>query len=279
MLKKYFQLMRFHKPIGIFLLLWPTMWALWISAHGFPEIKNLIIFIGGVILMRAAGCVINDVADRKLDLHVKRTQFRLLTTGEISVRHAMILFCGLCLFAFILVLFTNLFTILLSIVALFVASLYPFMKRYTHFPQVVLGIAFAFSVPMAFAAEKNHLNVTCLLLFLATIIWTIAYDTEYAMTDRDDDLKIGIKSTAIFFGKYDRWTIGLLQSIFLSLLMIVGAREHFSLIYFTSLFFAGLLFLYQHFLMRKREPEKCFQAFLNNHWVGLLIFLGIILSF
>lgn len=277
-IKLYFQLMRFHKPVGILLLLWPTLCALWIASNGAPHIKNIFIFIVGVILMRAAGCVINDIADRKLDLHVTRTASRPITTGEITTRSALILFFILCALAFILVLFTNALTILLAFFALATAMIYPLMKRYIHFPQVVLGIAFAFSVPMAFAAEINQINFTSALLMLITILWTMAYDTEYAMADREDDLKIGIKSTAIFFGKYDRIMIGLFQSIMILLLFFLGVREKFSLIYFAAIFIAALLFLYQQILISKREPQKCLRAFLNNQWVGFIVFLGIFLQ-
>lgn len=276
-IKKYLELMRFHKPIGIFLLLWPTMWALWIAARGLPSIKNMIIFVAGVIIMRAAGCVINDFADRHFDSHVKRTQNRPITTGEITSRNAIILFLILCILAFGLVLLTNLLTIILAVFAVITATIYPFMKRYTHFPQVVLGIAFSFSVPMAFAAQINQLSLTTWLLMLATIFWTIAYDTQYAMVDREDDSKIGIKSTAILFGKHDRLFIAVFQCLVLILLLLVGYCEKRSLIYFISIFAAFLLFLYQQKLIATRDPQKCFRAFLNNHWVGLIVFLGILL--
>lgn len=275
-IKSYLQLMRFHKPIGILLLLWPTLWALWIASHGAPHIKNIFIFITGVILMRAAGCVINDIADRKFDLHVVRTASRPITVGEIATRSALILFFILCALAFTLVLFTNTLTILLSFFAVIIATIYPFMKRYTHFPQVVLGIAFSFSVPMAFAAETGYISFAAGLIMLITILWTIMYDTQYAMIDREDDLKIGIKSTAIFFGKYDRIMIGLFQTAVILLLCFLGWREKFSLIYFAAIFIAALLFMYQQILISKREPQKCLRAFLNNQWVGFIIFAGII---
>lgn len=267
--------MRFHKPIGILLLLWPTLWALWIAAHGFPSIKNLVIFVMGVVFMRAAGCVINDVADRQFDLYVARTKNRPITTGKISPKNALILFIVLCLMAFALVLFTNKPTILLAICAVLIATGYPFAKRYTHWPQVLLGIAFSFSIPMAFTAETGKLSIVALILMLANIAWTIAYDTQYAMTDRSDDMKIGIKSTAILFGVYDRIMVGLFQSIAILLLMLVGVLESFSISYFAAIFIAFLFMLYQHYLIARREPKKCFQAFLNNQWVGLVVFLGI----
>jgi 4-hydroxybenzoate polyprenyltransferase len=259
--------------------LWPTLWALWIAAHGFPSVKNLIIFVLGVILMRSAGCVINDFADRKVDLHVARTQLRPLTTGKISTKEAIILFLILCAMAFILVLFTNLLTVLLSIFAVITAFIYPFMKRYTHWPQLILGIAFSFSIPMAFTAQINHVPFIAWLLMSANILWTIAYDTQYAMVDRDDDLKIGVKSTAILFGENDRLIIGLFQSAFVLLMCVIGFLERFSVIYFVSVFFAVLLFIYQQVLIAHQIPKKCFRAFLNNQWVGVVIFVGVLLIY
>lgn len=277
-IKPYFELMRFHKPIGIFLLLWPTWWALWIAARGFPNIKNFIIFTLGVIVMRAAGCVINDLADRKFDLHVTRTKSRPITSGKISSKNALILFFSLCLIALILVLFTNLLTIILAFFALLTATIYPFMKRHTHWPQLVLGIAFSFSIPMAFAAETNSIPTIAFLLMLATIAWTIAYDTQYAMIDREDDLKIGIKSTAILFGRQDRLIIGLFQLIAIILLCMMGLLIQYSFVYFMAIFIVFLLFIYQQALMKTREPNHYFQAFLNNHWVGMTVFAGIFLE-
>lgn len=272
----YLELMRFHKPVGIFLLLWPTLWALWIASGGFPSTKNLFIFIGGVVLMRAAGCVINDIADRKLDLQVKRTQTRLITSGKISVHNALLLFFALCLMAFLLVLMTNPLTILLSFFALCVATFYPFAKRYTHFPQVILGIAFSFAIPMAFSAVHNHIPAIAWLIMIINMLWTVMYDTLYAMVDRDDDLKIGIKSTAILFGKCDKLMIGLLQLTVITLLCLLGFLLNFLLIYFVAVFIALLLFIYQQKLISDRIPDKCFQAFLNNQWVGLIVFIGIL---
>ncbi|MDP1574828.1 MAG: 4-hydroxybenzoate octaprenyltransferase [Coxiellaceae bacterium] len=273
-IKNYFQLMRFHKPIGILLLLWPTLWALWIAAEGTPQFKNIFIFTAGVIVMRAAGCVINDIADRKLDKHITRTKDRPLTAQKIKTHQAIYLFCLLCAIAFMLVLLTNLKTILISIIAVLIATIYPFMKRYTHFPQLALGIAFSCSIPMAFTAENQALSGTTWILFLANILWTIAYDTEYAMLDREDDIKIGIKSTAILFGKYDRIIIGVLQGIFILLMGYIGLLEQFSIMYFVGLFLAITLFFYQQRLM----PKRCMDAFLNNQWVGLIVFIAVILS-
>lgn len=270
-MKYYFQLMRFHKPIGTLLLLWPTLWALWIAGNGSPSIKNIMIFIAGVIVMRAAGCVINDIADRNFDKHVSRTKDRPLTSNKIKLNHAIILLLLLVSIAFVLVLFTNPKTIFIAVIAAMTALLYPFMKRYTHWPQLVLGIAFSCAIPMAFAAENVALSSSCWLLFFANIAWTIAYDTEYALVDRADDLKIGIKSTAILFGKNVGVMIELFQGIAILLLVFLGILKCFSLIYFFGLFCALGLFWYQHYLLKDRP----FKAFLNNQWVGLIVFLAI----
>ena len=275
MLKSYLQLMRFHKPVGTFLLLWPTLWALWIAGNGHPSFKNVIIFVLGVIFMRAAGCVINDFADRKIDLHVTRTKTRPLTTGVITKKQALILFLSLCAIAFFLVLLTNVLTIILSFFALLTAIIYPFMKRVTHWPQFFLSIAFAWSVPMAFAAQINHVPWMAFLIMLTTIFWVIAYDTQYAMADHDEDIKIGVKSTAILFGRYDRVVIGVLQLMFILFLCIIGALQSFSRIYFITIFAATLLMIYQQILIAQRAPNNCLRAFLNNQWVGAVVFLGI----
>ena len=269
--------MRLHKPVGILLLLWPTWWALWIAAHGMPSIKNLFIFTAGVVVMRSAGCVINDFADRHVDPHVARTRSRPLAAKKITEKKALILFMGLCVIAFVLVLLTNQLTLILSVFALLTAILYPFTKRYTHWPQLILGIAFSFSIPMAFAAEINHVPWTAFLMMVINILWTIMYDTEYAMTDREDDRLIGIKSTALLFGPYDRLVIGLMQSFVIILLCSMGYAQGLSFIYFVSIGIVILLFLYQQKLITKREPPSCFKAFLNNQWVGCVIFLGIAL--
>src|SRR3990167_2960389 len=275
LIKKYIHLMRLSKPVGIFLLLWPTMWALWISARGHPSSKNIFIFILGVILMRSAGCVINDIADKNFDLYVERTKNRPIATGEISVHHAKILFFVLLLMSFALVLLTNLYTILISILALAVSMLYPLMKRFFDFPQLVLGFAFSFGVPMAFTAEKMPLTWITWILMVTNIFWVIMYDTEYALTDYADDLKIGLKSSAILFGQHDRLIIGLLQLIVIGLFLVLGFCLYFSVWYFLGVLVAALLFIHQQHLIQKRNPLRCFSAFLNNHWVGLVIFLGI----
>lgn len=278
-IKPYWELMRFHKPIGTLLLLWPTLWALWVAHKGFPNIKNLTIFVLGVVVMRAAGCVINDFADRHFDGRVTRTQHRPIATGEISPKKALTLFFALCAIAFFLVLHTNLHTIILAVFALLIAMIYPFMKRYTHWPQLVLGIAFSFSIPMAFTAENNNAFFIAGLMMLTNVLWTIAYDTQYAMVDRADDLKIGIKSTAILFGKYDQWIIGFLQCCVIVLLYVLGFLLSLSYIYFMAVFAAFLLFLYQLYLLSQRDTQQYFQAFLNNQWVGLIVFIGIFFSY
>lgn len=272
----YVQLMRLDKPIGIYLLLWPTLWALWIAGEGSPSLVNTLIFISGVVVMRSAGCVINDYADRHVDEHVERTQNRPLARKLISEKQALTLFAGLCLSAFILVLFTNEFTVYLSFGGLFLASLYPFMKRYTHMPQVVLGAAFAWAVPMAFAAEQNSLPDVVWLIYAATLTWTVAYDTQYAMVDRKDDLKIGVKSTAILFGDADKLIIGVLQAMTILSFVMIGSNIHATWPYYLSVLAATGFFVYHQWLIKDRNTDKCFQAFLNNHWAGAVIFIGLI---
>ncbi len=272
---QYLRLMRLDKPIGILLLLWPTLWALWLAAKGVPRIDLLVIFTLGVIVLRSAGCVINDYADRKIDSQVYRTQNRPLATGAVSSKEALVLFVVLCLLAFGLVLLTDPFTVKLSVIGLVLASIYPFMKRYTHLPQVVLGAAFAWSVPMAFAAQSGLLTEEVGLLYLAVVLWTVVYDTFYAMVDRDDDVKIGVKSTAILFGDQDRFITGALQITVLLTLAMVGHKLELGLYYYAGLLAAAALFSYQQFLIRDYRPGDCFSAFLNNNWVGAVIFAGI----
>lgn len=271
----YWRLMRMDRPIGTLLLLWPTLWALWIAAEGVPSLKNLVIFVLGVIVMRAAGCVINDFADRKIDGQVKRTRDRPLATGAVSSREAIALFITLCLLAFGLVLMTNLLTIELSVGGLLLAFCYPFMKRHTHLPQVVLGAAFAWSIPMAYAAETGELRQHIWLIYLAVVLWTVAYDTFYAMVDRDDDLKIGVKSTAILFGEQDRLITAALQLLTVYALVLTGERFNLGTFYYLGLAGAAALFVYQQWLIRFRNRDGCFKAFLNNNWVGMVIFAGI----
>lgn len=271
----YWRLMRMDRPIGTLLLLWPTLWALWIAAKGVPSLKNLVIFVMGVIVMRAAGCVINDFADRKIDGQVKRTKDRPLATGAVSSRAALGLFITLCLMAFGLVLMTDPLTIKLSVGGLLLAFCYPFMKRHTHLPQVVLGAAFAWGIPMAYAAEAGELNRHMWLIYLAVVLWTVAYDTFYAMVDRDDDLKIGVKSTAILFGEQDRLITGALQVLTIYSLVLVGNRFELGGFFYLGLAAASGLFAYQQWLIRFRTRDACFKAFLNNNWVGVAIFIGI----
>lgn len=275
----YHQLMRTDKPIGALLLLWPTLWALWLATPGIPPLTILAIFIAGVWLMRAAGCVVNDYADRKVDGHVKRTAQRPMPSGAVSEKEAKILFVSLIALAFMLVLLLNTMTILLSIAALALAWMYPFMKRYTHLPQVVLGAAFGWSIPMAFSAIGESVPLTCWLLFIANICWTVAYDTQYAMVDRDDDLKIGIKSTAILFGKKDKLIIGMLQIAVLVLMAIIGVLNELNGAFYWSLLLAGALFIHQQKLIAGRGRNECFRAFMNNNYVGLVLFIGIALNF
>lgn len=277
--KLYAYLMRLDKPIGIFLLFWPTMWALLIASHGRPPFYILMVFTIGVILMRSAGCVINDIADRNFDGHVTRTQSRPLVTGDASLKSALALFLGLCVISFILVLTLNRLTVSLAIPGVLLAASYPFMKRITNAPQLILGIAFSWGIPMAFAAVNNTVPAIAWLLMLANILWTIAYDTEYAMVDREDDLKIGIRSTAILFGNADKIIIGCLQAATLVFLMIVGSYGHLGEWYYIGLSISSILILYQQHLIRDRNPPACFKAFLNNHWVGMLITTGILLTY
>lgn len=278
-LQQYAYLMRLDRPIGTFLLLWPTWWALWIAADGFPDAKIWVVFTLGVFVMRAAGCIINDFADRNIDGHVKRTKARPLATGKVSVAEALTLFALLVAIAFALVLTMNRLTIYLSFGGVALAVMYPFMKRYTHLPQPVLGAAFGWAVPMAFAAQTNSVPPIAWLLFIATVIWATAYDTQYAMVDRDDDLKIGVKSTAILFGEQDRLIIGLLQAVLLFDLILVGRQVGFGTTYYVGVAFAAITVLWQQWLIRHRRRDDCFRAFLNNHWFGLFVFGGIALDY
>ncbi|WP_243078795.1 4-hydroxybenzoate octaprenyltransferase [Pantoea sp. MQR6] len=277
-LQAYSRLMRIDKPIGTLLLMWPTLWALWLANMAVPPISVLVVFVLGVIVMRAAGCVINDYADRKVDGHVQRTQNRPLPSGAVSSKEAKYLFVGLALVAFVLVLTMNLMTILLSVVGLALAWVYPFMKRYTHLPQVVLGAAFGWAIPMAWAAVSESLPFVCWLVFIANICWTVAYDTQYAMVDRDDDLKIGVKSTAILFGRFDKLIIGLLQLATLILMAWVGLLLQLNGAFYWSLLLAAALFVHQQRLIAQRERQLCFQAFLNNNYVGLVLFIGVLMN-
>lgn len=278
-LPHYWQLTRMNRPVGWLLLLWPTLWALWLAAEGFPDLKVLVIFVLGVISMRAAGCAINDYADRKVDGHVKRTRERPLASGKIQPQEALAVCVVLCLLSFILVLFTNTLTIMLSVGALLLACCYPFMKRYTHLPQVVLGAAFSWSIPMAFAAQTGEVPAQVWLLYTGAVVWTVVYDTFYAMVDRDDDLRIGVKSTAVLFGDQDRVITASLQILVLITLLMVGQRFDMGTPYKLGLAVAAGLFAYQQYLIRRREREPCFKAFLNNNWAGAAIFVGIVVDY
>ena len=278
-LQQYALLMRLHRPIGILLLLWPTLWALWIAGNGKPDVLIVTIFVLGVIVMRSAGCVINDIADRNFDGLVARTKDRPIANKKISVREAFILFVVLCLCAFILVLFLNRLTILLALVGLALTIIYPFTKRYIALPQLFLGFAFDWGVPMAFAAQTNSLPAITWLVFLIAILWTIIYDTMYAMVDKEDDLKIGIKSTAILFGQMDRFVLALLQFVVLILFVLLGEILQLKIWYYFWLIFSACFFIYQQYLIKDRNPQRCFKAFLNNQWVGLFIFVGLLLAY
>lgn len=273
------QITRIDKPIGIYLLLWPTYWALWLASDGLPSFHLLLVFTLGVVVMRSAGCVINDFADRKVDGSVERTNQRPLVTGLLTNKEALVLFFALIIIAFLLVLSLSWFTIKLSFVALFLAALYPFMKRYTHFPQVFLGAAFGWGMIMAFAQAYGAVDKIAWLLFAANLAWTVAYDTMYAMVDRDDDIKIGVKSTAILFGKNDKRIIGFLQLLTLGLLYTVGELLALSWPFYLSLIIAAGLFSYQQMLIMNNERDRCFKAFLHNHYVGLAVFMGIFVEY
>ena len=274
----YIRLMRLNKPIGTYLLLWPTYWALFLSAKGWPDIDLLIIFTLGVLVMRSAGCVINDYADRNIDQNIARTKDRPLITGEVSPESALRLFVFLLIIAFGLVLLTNALTIKLSLIALALATLYPFTKRWTHLPQVVLGVAFGMSVPMAFSAQTGSIPLSAGWIFLATILWTLIYDTFYAMADRDEDIKIGVKSTAILFEKYDQIFITFLQILLIIVFVVIGNLFDLGSIYYFSLVIILIFMIYHQLLMKKRQKELFFKAFLNNNFIGMTAFIGIFLS-
>jgi len=275
----YVELTRLNKPVGILLLLWPTLWALWAAAEGVPDLHVLIVFVTGVVLMRSAGCIINDYADRNIDKHVQRTRNRPLTSGRISSREALILFALLCVMAFALVLTLNSLTIYLSFGAFALVMVYPFMKRYTHLPQIVLGAAFGWAIPMAFAAQTGSVPHLAWLLFMANVLWSTAYDTMYAMVDREDDLKIGVRSTAILFADQDRLIIAILQALVILALAMVGSQLERGAWFFSGLGLATVLVIYQLYLIRDRQPAACFKAFLNNNWFGAVVFAGFALDY
>lgn len=275
----YYILIRLDRPIGIFLLLWPVLWALWIASNGNPDGLVLFVFISGVVLMRSAGCVINDYADRNIDPHVARTRNRPIAAGLVSPKEALVVFAVLCLIAFALVLLMNRLTIYLSFAAVLLAAIYPFMKRYTHLPQVVLGMAFAWGVPMAFAAQTGSLPRVSWLIYVITVLWSVIYDTMYAMVDRDDDLRIGVKSTAILFGEADRPILFGLQILMIFALILLGQQTAMVFPYYVFVALAAGFALYQQYLIRHHQPGNCLKAFLNNNWLGAAIFIGIVLNY
>jgi 4-hydroxybenzoate polyprenyltransferase len=259
--------------------MWPMLWALWIAGRGHPDGYVLLVFVAGVFLMRSAGCAINDYADRDFDPHVERTRQRPLAAGEIRPWEALAVAVLLALVSFALVLTMNRLTVMLSFVAVVLAAIYPFTKRWTEWPQLFLGFAFAWAVPMAFAAQSGHLGMGAWGMFAASCLWIVAYDTEYAMVDRNDDLAIGVKSTAIRFGRFDRLIIGLFQGGFLAVMAVLGRYFGLGFAYDAGLIAALVLFVYQQWLMRRRERGPCFRAFLHNNWVGAVIFLGVVADF
>ncbi|MBC53870.1 MAG: 4-hydroxybenzoate octaprenyltransferase [Gammaproteobacteria bacterium] len=278
-LPAFILLTRLNRPIGTLLLLWPTLGALWLAANGWPQWHLVFVFALGTLLMRSAGCCINDFADSHIDGDVLRTENRAIVTGQVTRKEAMLCFLGLCLAAFMLLLLTNMLTIWMSFGAVVLTAAYPFMKRYTHLPQVVLGMAFSWGILMTFTAQTGEWPpTTAWVLYVANCLWTVAYDTQYAMVDREYDLKIGVKSTAILFGDADRMMIGALQGMFLFALFLAGGQFQLSGFYYLGLLVAAGLFVYQHWLIRHREADACFKAFLNNHWVGLAVFVGVVLS-
>lgn len=278
-LKDFVSLTRFDRPIGIYLLLWPTLTALWIAAEGWPGWHLLLVFVLGTVLTRSAGCILNDLADMKFDGKVKRTQDRPLVSGRVDPLEALLLAAGIAFFSLLLVLTTNIFTVYMSVFAVVIAIIYPFMKRYTYLPQAFLGVAFSWGIPMTFTAVNNEIANVAWLLLIANLLWVVAYDTEYAMVDRDDDIRLGIKSTAILFADLDKPMIAILQTSFLVTLLLIPRSVELSVYYYFGICGATGLFIYQHYLIWNRSREGCFDAFLNNHWVGLSIFLGIVVHY
>ncbi len=277
--RDYARLMRFDRPIGTLLLLWPTLWALWIASGGKPNLRVLLVFVVGVVVMRAAGCVINDYADRDIDPYVERTADRPLASGRVSPKEALLLFGALALIAFGLVLTMNALTVQLSLVGIVLAASYPFMKRHTYLPQVHLGAAFGWAVPMSFAAQTGSVPPLAWLLLVAVVLWAVAYDTMYAMVDREDDIRVGVRSTAILFGDGDRAWIGACQATLFVVLLIIGYQTKMGYWYHLGLGAATLLAVYQQYLIRNRLPPACFKAFLNNNWLGAAVFAGLVFEF
>lgn len=278
-LSDYARLIRLDRPIGIWLLLWPALWALWLAGHGHPREQIFVVFVAGVVLMRSAGCAFNDFVDRRVDPHVERTRTRPLASGAVSPPEAILVAATLAVLAFALVLTLNRFTIQLSVAGAGFTIVYPFLKRFFPLPQVWLGAAFSWSIPMAFAAENGRVSQLGWLLFIAGVLWTAVYDTMYAMVDREDDLKLGVRSAAILFGDADRIVIAAMQAMVLGALWFVGEQAGLEFWFRGALGLGAALFVWQQWLIRKREPRDCFRAFLNNHWFGLVIFLGIALDY
>ncbi|MEM9243669.1 MAG: 4-hydroxybenzoate octaprenyltransferase [Pseudomonadota bacterium] len=279
-LKEYAKLMRFDRPIGILLLLWPTLWGLWFAAAGHPPIKILIIFVIGVVVTRALGCVINDINDRRFDKHVQRTKTRPLAQHSIHLWEAYLIFIILSIIALVLVGLLNRLTILLAIIAFALIAIYPLMKRFVYWPQLFLGLTFgAWPILMGYSAIENRLPWLCLLPAGAVFCWTVAYDTMYAMADKEDDLTIGVKSTAIWFGKYARLWIGLFQAAMITLLVIFGLITHIGFAYYIGLLIAVILFIYEHQLIKSERPEQCFAMFLHSRWVGVIIFVAVVVAY
>ncbi len=275
----YERLMRLDKPIGILLLMWPTLWALLLAGEGQPNWQVTIIFITGVVLMRSAGCVMNDIADRHFDGHVERTKNRPIVIGEVNTKEAVFLAAALTLVAFILVCFLNKMTILLSIAALFLAATYPLTKRFLAIPQAYLGIAFGISIPMAFAAIQNQIPALAWWLMLANIFWAIAYDTEYAMVDRDDDIKIGIQSSALLFGRFDVFAIVFSYFCMLGIFIAIGQSKNFSVYYYSGIALAAALVVWQYQMIQNRNQTNCFKAFLANNWIGFVLLLSLVAEY
>ena len=277
--QQYSLLMRLDKPIGTFLLLWPTLWALWIASGGIPTLHLLFVFCAGVFLTRSAGCIMNDYADRNFDRYVERTRERPLTTGKVNPKEAFLLLASLLAVAFLLVLTTNRLTILLAFAAIPIAGIYPYMKRYTYVPQLFQGLSFSWGIIMAFTAVSGGVPRIAWLVFIANILWSMIYDTTYAMADREDDLKIGIKSTAILVGELDRLFIGAVQTLMFIVFLIIGRQLEFGMVYYLSLMVAACLAVYHQFLIRDRRPDRCFRAFRHNNWLGAVVFIGIVLDY
>jgi 4-hydroxybenzoate polyprenyltransferase len=277
--RQYWLLARFDRPIGILILLWPALWALWVASNGKPDMLVLTVICLGVVIMRAAGCVINDYADRDFDPHVERTKQRPIAAGNVTPKEALLFFLVLIAIAFGLVLLLNTYTILLSFGGAFLAASYPFMKRYTQLPQAYLGIAFGWAVPMSFSAQINAIPAVAWVMYLAVVLWALVYDTMYAMVDKDDDLKIGVKSTAILFGDYDRHIMAILQVIILGLLITVGIMANSGWAYYLGIMCAAGLSTYQQTLIFHRNKALCFKAFLNNNWFGLAVFMGLLVDY